>query len=98
MGILGRISTGFELAVCSWKAIWNNKTLLLFPFISLMAQLCVIFVYVAGEDALGIIPALEQVNAPDATGEDKTIAFLILFAIYMVFNTITIFFNVGLIS
>lgn len=98
MGILGRLSVGWDLAISSWKVIWHNKSLMIFPLLALMAQVCVIALYSVGGDVLGIMPALQKASEAGATLEDKASGYGMIFLIYMVFNTITIYFNVALIS
>ena len=79
-----RISVGWALGKASWRAIWDNKSLMILPLISLLAQIAVIASYVGTGDVLGIVPALDELSNPSASQEEKILGYVMLFLIYMV--------------
>lgn len=94
MGIVRRITLGWKLGMGSWRVLLDNKVLMIFPILSLISTLIVFGIFATGGALLGIFTDISEMEGPAATG-----AYLVgLLLVYTVFNTITIFFNVAMVS
>ena len=98
MGIGGRLATGMSLARSSWSAVFKNPSLLVFPLVSLASQKTLIVLYWVADDPLELLGIFDRVGSEDASSSDRIMAALASFVIYMIFMTLTLFFNVALIS
>lgn len=83
----------WQLVKASWAVLSSDKELILFPIVSMIVMIIVsIFFLLPASVVFGLLGA--------GAGEDasKVMGYVILFAFYLVSNTIAIYFNVGLIG
>ncbi len=98
MGFMDRLWNGWDMAYASWQVIFRDKSLLLFPVISFLAQLVIIAMYAGAGDPFGLIKLADSAYGEEAGGGAAVLAGIVFFVIAFFFNSITIFFNVALIS
>ena len=90
MGFFGRIGTGWQLAVMSFKVIFRNKTLALLPIVSTLALILVLASF-----ALGIAQQLGY-DFKQLENMSETMGYVLLFGFYFVSYLIILFFNMAL--
>ena len=93
MALFNRLSNGWKLGMTSLQIIRDNPKLLLFPAMSSAALLMVCLTFFGGAGLLWGFN-IDQL-AENALGE--TLAYIFLFAFYLVNYFVIVFFNVGLV-
>ena len=86
----------WQFAMMSYRIIWNNKGLLVFPIFSTVAAGAVLISFLIPLFATGMISEFNNVANPDQ--ETNPVMWAVLFAFYFVNYFVIVFFNTALIA
>lgn len=98
MGFFNRIGAGLHLAKASWKLVLLDKSLMVFPILSFLSLSVVTAGFFMTGTPLEMIENATTAEGQAVSQEGQTLALVVLFLAYLVSYTITIFFNVALVS
>ncbi|MEZ5043789.1 MAG: DUF6159 family protein [Saprospiraceae bacterium] len=95
MRFFDRMSNGWKLGMTSLKIISENKQLLVFPIMSSVALIVVVFSFMGGAFALWGMNF--DIMLEEATGGSELLLYGFLFIFYLINYFVIVFFNIALI-
>ncbi len=98
MSFFSRLKNGWNLGIQSLQIIGKNKSLIVFPILSMFSMFLIFAAISAGSFALFGFDFDRVINTAESLDESSQIlGYVVLFFYYLINFTVVIFFNVGLV-